>query len=69
MSRDVSVSGPCSPDCPICAELGEPQHDMTASQHTGEPPDGIMDLCPKCIEDQDGYHYRGDWHRAMLADK
>ena len=65
---DNSKDGSCPPDCPICKERGEPQHDLTASQHTGEAPDGIMDLCPACVNEQPmGWHYRGDHHRAELA--
>lgn len=65
--KDVSVGGPCPADCPICAREPELEHDLTASQHTGIPPDGIMDLCPKCVaDDPNAFHYQGDWHRKMV---
>ena len=67
---DNSKDGPCPEDCPICLATPKPQHDMTASQHTGEPPDGIMDLCPACVEEQPmSWHYKGDHHRQMLMNK
>lgn len=68
-NQDKSKSGPCPPDCPICREGGEPEHDMTSATHTGEAPDGIMDLCPKCVADMGGIHYRGDWHRWEIAER
>ena len=28
-----------------------------------------MDICPKCTDEQPGhFHYKGDWHRRMIAE-
>lgn len=68
MSKDISLGGPCPPDCPFCAEMKLLEHELDCSPHSGEPPDGIMDMCPKCMADDPAtFHYRGDWHRKMLA--
>src|SRR3990167_6938430 len=67
MSIDISIGGPCPPDCPICKAHGERVHELDRYPHNHDLPDGIMDLCAECVEgDPYAFHYRGDWHRDMI---
>lgn len=64
---DLSEGGPCPADCEYCEADRTIGHDMDASNHTGEAPDGIMGLCPRCVMDSGSFHYTADWHRQWRA--